>query len=85
MKNRQVFITVQLKERKNHDRNRRLEDKVMGRKKEELSIFEQMGGTYMLAIIYNNMKLNCINRQFCCSVDKQVQSSQRSANVNLAK
>ncbi len=44
MKNKQVFITVQLKERKITIK-RRLENKVwVGRK--ELSIFEQMGSTY---------------------------------------
>ena len=57
MKNKQVFVTFQLKDRKNHDRNRRVEDKVMGRKKEELSIFEQMGGTYTEkdGILYPNI------------------------------
>ena len=57
MKNKQVFITFQLKDRKNHDRNRRVEDKVMGRKKEGLSIFEQMGGTYTEkdGILYPNI------------------------------
>ncbi len=59
MKNKQIFITFQLKERKNHDRNRRVEDKVMGRKKEDLSIFEQMGGTYTEkdGILYPNIRI----------------------------
>ena len=41
MKNRQVFIIVQLKERKNHDRNRRLENKVMGRNRKKHCVVKE--------------------------------------------